>query len=74
MSRFENEYLSPHLKVTAGRPVVGSFPGMDTGGMQGVHTPNQTWTGADMTVDFTENDRQKYFCSVHYLVAKDANN
>jgi len=27
-----------------------------------------------MTLDFIENHRQKYFCAVHYLVAKDANN
>jgi len=50
-------------------------PGADTGGgMQGMHPPHQTWSGADMTLDFIENHRQKYFYSLHYLVAKDSNN
>jgi len=27
-----------------------------------------------MTLDFTANHRQKYFCAAHYLIAKDAKN
>jgi len=27
-----------------------------------------------MTLDFIENHRQKYFCTAHYLIAKDAKN
>jgi len=27
-----------------------------------------------MTLDFIENHRQKYFCTAHYLNAKDAKN
>jgi len=27
-----------------------------------------------MTLDFIENHVQKYFCTAHYLIAKDAKN
>jgi len=27
-----------------------------------------------MTLDFIENHRQKYFCTAHYLIAKDTKN
>jgi len=27
-----------------------------------------------MTLDFIENHRQKYFCTAHYLIAKDTIN
>jgi len=27
-----------------------------------------------MTLDFIKNHRQKYFCTAHYLIAKDAKN
>jgi len=27
-----------------------------------------------MTLNFIENHRQKYFCSAHYLIAKDVKN
>jgi len=27
-----------------------------------------------MTLDFIENHRQKYFCTAHYLIAKDTTN
>ena len=28
----------------------------------------------DMTLDFIENYRQKYFCTAHYLIAEDTKN
>jgi len=47
-------------------------PGADTvGGMHGMHSPHQTKRGIDMTLDFIENYRKKYFCTAHYLIAKD---
>jgi len=27
-----------------------------------------------MTLDFIKNHRQKYFCTAHYLIAKDTTN
>jgi len=35
-------------------------------------SPYQTQRGVDMILDFIENHRQKYFCTAHYLIAKDA--
>jgi len=48
-----------------------SKSGADTGGM---HRPHQSKRGIDMTLDFIENHGQKYFCTAHYLIAKDAKN
>jgi len=42
--------------------------------MQGMQPPHQTYRGVDMTLNFIENHRQKYFCSAHYLIAKDVKN
>jgi len=35
--------------------------GADTGGVQGMHPPNQPERGLDMTLDFVENHRQNIF-------------
>jgi len=38
-----------------------------------MHSPPEL-RDVDMALDFIENHRQKYFCTVHYLIAKDAKN
>ena len=48
--------------------------GADTGGDGGDASPHQIERGLDMTLDFIENHRQKYFCTAHYFVAKDTRN
>jgi len=42
--------------------------------MQAMHPPHQTKRGVDMTLDFIETHRQKYFCTAHHLIAKDIKN
>jgi len=39
----------------------GSRQARTQGAMQGMHPPQQTERGVDMTLDFFENHRQKYF-------------
>ena len=35
-------------------------------GDAGYASAHQTYRGVDMTLDFIENHRQKYFCTAHY--------
>jgi len=49
--------------------------GADTGGMQGMHPPHQTKTSVEMTLDLIKSSPKIFlYCTVHYLVAKDAKN
>jgi len=44
------------------------------GGRRGCIPTHQAYRGVDMTLNFIENHRQKYFCPAHYLISKDVEN